>query len=112
MVGRGPNEGQSNRQIHPTVKSRQFKGNQALIVVHTQYCVITTLSGPIKKRVGGMRTRHTPALLPGFLDNGGQDADFFFSKSSILSRVGVDSGHGNPRIWNMKLILKHSVSQL
>ena len=107
MVRAGADDWQAERDIHRVVEIEKLERDEALVVVHCEYRVVSAACGIAKNRVG-----YTGAFEPGdaerieCFNRGLNDSLFFVAKLAFFAGVGVEPGHGDARVFDVALMEK------
>lgn len=107
MVRAGADDWQAERDIYCVVEVEKFERDEALVVVHCEYRVVTAACGIAKNRIGyaGAFELGDAERIECF--NRGLDDPFFFvAKLAFFAGVGVEPGHGDARVFDAALMEK------
>ena len=106
MVWTGAHEGEARRVVDALAKAQRLEGDQPLIMVHGQDCVVLAVVTAAEEAVGGEGAGHDHVLLLGFEHRRADHFALFFADRAVVARVRVESQHGNYGSLDAEVTLK------
>src|SRR5579872_5929667 len=99
MVGRSPDEWQSDRDVHRTIKLQSLERDQALIMIHSHSRVEAEVRAVAHEcGIRGQRPERLDALLACAPDCRCDDARLLIAEKSVLAAVWIETEHADARI--------------
>jgi FKBP-type peptidyl-prolyl cis-trans isomerase len=90
VVRAGSDDGEPHGQVDRFVTTKEFDGDETLIVVHGDDEVVFAVCCSVKERVGGMGACGVDPRGSCRCDGGGDDVEVFFAEQALLTRVWVE----------------------
>ena len=106
MVGRGADEGKTERDVDAAVEVERLQGNERLVVIHAEGRVIAPPRRRVEQRVGRERPERVDALLAQQPDRRLDRLDLLAPHGSAFAGMRIEARDGNARLRNAEIAAK------
>lgn len=102
VVWGGADDGEAEGEVDGLVEGEEFDGDEALVVIHGDDCVVFAFAGGEEDGVWGVGAGDVDALFAGHEDGGGDEAFFFVAELAGLGGVGIQSCDGDAGFFDVE----------
>src|SRR5581483_10569925 len=103
VVGRGPNEGKTERPIYARFEADHFKRGEPLVVIHGDDDFVIPFEDIVEERVGGVGAGDIEAAAARGVDGGGDGGDFLRAEFAAFAGMGIQSAHRDARLLEAEI---------
>jgi len=110
VIRRRPYDRETQRDVHSILEVQGLQGDESLIVIHAERCVVSSASRRMEHGVCGVRPRDAPALGAKRSNSRLDKVNFFAAQCPAFARVRIETRDRQCRVGDSKVALESTKS--